>query len=76
MDRLQLIDMVARTRRAADECERLRTVQAQQIRTLRAIGESTAQLESILIELEAECDRHMAEMERLLDELDRISADS
>jgi hypothetical protein len=74
MNRSQLLDMVKRTRLAADECERLRITQAERIRKLRVAGVNTAEFENALSQLEAECDRHMAEMERLLDELDKVAA--
>jgi hypothetical protein len=72
MDRLQLIQQVVRTQRAAGECERLRAAHAERIRSLQAAGETTKQLEATLIELELEYDRHITEMERLLDELDNM----
>jgi hypothetical protein len=73
MDRPQFIEQVARMRLAADECDRLRAAEAGRIRSLRTAGKTTTHLEAKLIELETECDRHIAEMERLLDELDKIS---
>ncbi|WP_119271445.1 hypothetical protein [Taklimakanibacter deserti] len=74
MDRRQLIELVTHARKAADECERLRVTEILAIRALRAAGESTQLLEAALIAREAEYDRHVAEMERLLDELDGLPA--
>jgi 3-methyladenine DNA glycosylase AlkC len=72
MDRSLLIEMVARTRQAASECERLIVAQAEKIRGLQASGDSTTEVMAVLSQLESEYDRHMIEMERLLDELDKI----
>lgn len=72
MDRAQLIERVTRARKAADECERLKINEMLAVAALRAVGESTEALESALKERETECDRHVVEMERMLDELDRL----
>ena len=72
MDRSLLIEMMARTRQAASECERLIVAQAEKIRALQANGDSATEVLAVLSQLESEYDRHMTEMERLLDALDMI----
>jgi hypothetical protein len=72
MDKSLLVEMVARTQQAASECERLIAAQAAKIKGLQANGDSTTEVLAVLSELESEYDRHMAEMERLLDALDMI----
>ena len=72
MDRSLLIEMVARTRQAASECERLMAAQAEKIKGLQANGDSATEMLAVLSQLESEYDRHMTEMERLLDALDMI----
>ena len=74
MDKLTLMDTVARTREAAAEAERLVAELSDKIRTLRASGENTNVLEKALVELEAEYNRHMAEMDRILDLLDTMES--
>lgn len=70
MDRAQLLEQVTRARKAVDECERLKILELLAIKALRAAGESTDQLEAALKKREAECERHVVEMEKILDELD------
>jgi hypothetical protein len=72
MDRSLLIEMVARTQQAASECERLIAAQAKKIKGLQANGDSATEVLAVLSQLEAEYDRHLTEMERLLDALDMI----
>jgi len=72
MDKLTLIDTVARTRNAATEAQRLVAELSEKIRSMRASGENTDALEQALLELEAEYNRHMDEMDRILDLLDTI----
>ena len=72
MERLHLLDMVARIRLVADDCERLLLAQKEKVQTLRMFGKPDAEEETRLSQLESEYDEHMAEMERLLNELDEI----
>lgn len=72
MDRTQLMNLLSRARKASDECERLRATEALAMYATQAAGGSIETLETALRQREAECDRHMNEMERLLDELDKI----
>jgi len=72
MDRSLLIEMVARTQQAASECERLIAAQAKKIKGLQASGDSAVEVMAVLSQLESEYDRHMIEMEKLLDALDMI----
>jgi hypothetical protein len=74
VDKLTLMDTVARTRTAAAEAQRLVAELSDRIRAMRASGENTDALEQALLELEAEYNRHMAEMERILDLLDTMES--
>lgn len=76
MEKAQLIDMVARTRISVEESQRLITTQMEKIRLLRAAGDRTGDAEAALSQLEGEYDRHLAEMRRLLDELERLPSTS
>ena len=71
MDRLQLLEMVARARREADDSERRMLAQRDQVRSLRHAGQDTAVADRALAELELEYDGVIAEMQRLLDELEK-----
>ena len=72
MDKLTLMHTVARTRNAATEAQRLVAELSEKIRSMRASGENTDALEQALLELESEYNRHMDEMDRILDLLDTI----
>ena len=72
MDKLTLMDTVSRTRNAATEAQRLVAELSEKIRSMRASGENTDALEQALLELESEYNRHMDEMDRILDLLDTI----
>jgi hypothetical protein len=71
MDRSQLLEMVARARREADECERRMLAHRDQVRSLRHEGQDTAVADKGLAELELAYDSVIAEMQALLDELDK-----
>jgi len=71
MDRFQLLDMVTRARREADDCERRMLAQRDLVRSLRSAGQDTDAADKALTELELAYDRLIAEMQNLLDELDR-----
>ena len=71
MDRSQLLEMVARARREADECERRMLAHRDQVRSLRHAGQDTAVADKGLAELELAYDSVIAEMQALLDELDK-----
>jgi len=73
MERLHLLDLVARIRLAANDCERLILAQKETVKALRLSGTTDGDEESRLSRLESQYDEHMAEMERLLDELDKIA---
>jgi hypothetical protein len=73
MERLHLLDLVARIRLAANDCERLILAQKETVKALRVSGRTDGDAESKLSRLESEYDEHMAQMERLLDELDKIA---
>jgi hypothetical protein len=73
MERLHLLDMVARIRLVADDCERLILAQKEKVKALRVLGKPDGEEETRLSQLESEYDKHMAEMERLLNELDQIA---
>ena len=73
MDRLQLLDLVARIRLAANDCERLILAQKESVMAMRLSGATDGEEESKLSLLESQYDEHIAEMERLLDELDKIA---
>lgn len=69
-----MLQMVARTREAATELERLIAASAQSIRTARMSGVDAREAEIALARLETEYDRLLSEMEKLLDELDVVAA--
>ena len=69
-----MVQMVARTREAASELERLIAASAQKIRAARMSGEDAREAEIALVRLETEYDRLLSEMEKLLDELDVVAA--
>ena len=73
MERLHLLDMVARIRLAANDCDRLILAQKETVRALRLSGQTDGEEETKLSQLELQYDEHMAEMERLLNELDEIA---
>jgi hypothetical protein len=68
-----LLDMVARIRLAANDCERLILAQREAVKALRRSGSSDLQEEIKLSQLESEYDQHIAQMEQLLNELDEIA---
>jgi hypothetical protein len=74
MDKLTLMHTVARTRNAATEAQRLAAELSDRIRGMRASGENTDALEQALLKLEAEYNRHMNEMDRILDLLDTMES--
>jgi len=76
MDRPVLIQMVARAREAADQCESLVSAQKEKIRSLRIAGEDSTGPEKDLQQFESQFDHLMSEMEKLLDELDKIVGES
>ena len=69
-----MVQMVARTREAASELERLIAASAQKIKAARMGGEDAREAEIALARLETEYDRLLSEMEKLLDELDVVAA--
>jgi hypothetical protein len=73
MERLHMLDMVARIRVAANDCERLILAQKETLRSLRMSGKTDGEEETKLSRLESQFDQHMAEMELLLNELDEIA---
>ena len=73
MERLYLLDMVGRIRLAAGDCERLILAQKETVRALRMSGSPDTQEEDKLSQLESQYDKHIAEMERLLNDLDEIA---
>jgi hypothetical protein len=54
MERLQLLDMVARIRLAASDCERLILAQNENVRALRLSGKPDSQEETKLSQLESQ----------------------
>ena len=68
-----MLDMVARIRLAASDCERLILAQKENVRALRLSGTADSEEETKLSQLESQYDEHIAEMERLLNELDEIA---
>jgi hypothetical protein len=76
MDRSQLLEMVARARREADECERRMLTHRDQVRSLRHAGQDTAVADKGMAELELAYDSVIAEMQALLDELDKQTGSS
>jgi hypothetical protein len=73
MERLHLLDIVARIRLTAGDCERLMLAQKETVRALRMSGTTDADEETKLLRLESEYDEHISEMERILNELDKIA---
>jgi hypothetical protein len=73
MERVQLLDLVARAREAATECEDLIAALRKKLKSLKADGEEAALAQSILATLESEYDRVLMEMNRFLNELDKIA---
>jgi hypothetical protein len=73
MDRTQLLRLLAGARKALVDCDGLLAVERQKLRKLGLEGEQNEKFQVGLLQLEAECERHLIEMERLLDELDRIT---
>ena len=71
MDRSKLLEMVAHARREADQCERRMLYQRDRVRSLREAGEETGVDDKGLAELELAFDNVIAEMQNLLDELDK-----
>jgi hypothetical protein len=73
MDKAQLLDMVALAREAADKCESQIAELQMKVKSLRANGGDTAEAYGILSTLESEYDHLLMQMNRFLDELDRIA---
>jgi ethanolamine utilization protein EutA (predicted chaperonin) len=73
MERAQLLDLVARAREAATECEDLIAALRKKLKSLKTDGEEAAVAQSILATLESEYDRVLMEMNRFLNELDKIA---
>lgn len=63
--------MVALARRQADECEGQMLACKDQVRSMRAAGQDSGLADKALAELESVYDGVIAEMQALLDELDR-----
>ena len=73
MDKAQLLDLVARAREAANKCESQIAALQSKVKALRANGGDAAEAHDTLSTLESEYDRLLTEMNRFLDELDRIA---
>ncbi len=69
-----MLQMVARLRVEADECERRMLGHRDKVRSLREAGQAVADDDGSLAELELAYDRLIADMQTVLDELDRQGA--
>ena len=73
MEKVQLLDMVERAREAAGRCESQIASLQMKVKSLKENGEETAEADGILSALETEYDRLLMDMNRFLDELDKIA---